>query len=162
MLGSGSSNGSSLLASGPLKNKLFFYVGNVAGRFTSTDVKKHLIEKIKVNSDFLTCFPVTRNVNKSFQEAGRNALVEPNEEPTRFPKAFRVCISARDKHKFLNMNLWPKDVLIRTWIFKKKERTERKNDGHSVDVISETVIVRDSHLNYSTNEQTDDSVNNDG
>ena len=37
MLGSGSSNGSSLLASGPLKNKLFFYVGNVAGRFTSTD-----------------------------------------------------------------------------------------------------------------------------
>ena len=27
---------------------------------------------------------------------------------------------------------------------------------HSVDVISETVIVRDSHLNSSTNEQIDD------
>ena len=76
--------------------------------------------------------------------------------------ALIVCISARDKHKFLNMNLWPKDVLISTWIFKKKEGSERKNDGHSVDVISETVIVRDSHLNYSTNEQTDDPVNNDG
>ena len=122
LLGSGSSNGASLLASGPLSKKLFFYVGNVAGQFSSTDIENHLIEKIKVNSDILTCFPVTRNVNKSFQEAGRNALVEPNEEPTKFPKAFRVCISARDKHKFLNMNLWPKDVLIRTMEFQKEGR----------------------------------------
>ena len=45
--------------------------------------------------------------------------------------------------------------------FQKKEETERKNNGHSVDVISETVIV-DSHINSSTIEQIDDLLNHDG
>jgi len=39
---------------------------------------------------------------------------------TRFTgsKAFRVCIAAKDKERFLSPDNWPEKVIIRDWVFK--------------------------------------------
>jgi len=47
---------------------------------------------------------------------------------TRFTgsKAFRVCIAAKDKERFLSPDNWPEKLIIRDWVFEPRKSNKPK------------------------------------
>jgi hypothetical protein len=100
---------SDLKASKPILEKSFFYIGNIEKHSSQRKVQKFVLEKFGIHC--LSCYPIIpRNTDSQ---------TEDEEENIEY-KAFRVCIKTIDVRNFTNMNLWPKSVLLRKWIFNEK------------------------------------------
>lgn len=90
--------GSLFKAAKDLTRKRVFCVSNVDNGVTSTELST-FVESIKVR--VISCF----------------------DTKTKFPdtRAFRICINKEDSVNFLDKNNWPRDIILREWIFKNKE-----------------------------------------
>ena len=121
--------------------KAVFYVGNIDGQFQSEHVRQYIEKNLAI--DCLSCYDLSLK-NKSGEDSNRNendASDEVSNPKTKIKqsKGFRVCIKAIDKTKFLTLDKWPQDVIIRNWSFKAKSddkdvRKERNGEIVPVDV----------------------------
>jgi len=102
---------SRIKASGAVIAKAVFCVSNVS----MDDSAEDLVECLKDNGiTVLSC----GKANTKFTET----------------KAFRVCIAKVDSDRFLDSDIWPENVIVRSWVFKGKKSEDSStntNDGHA-------------------------------
>ena len=57
-------------------------------------------------------------------------------------RGFRVCIKAIDKTKFLTLDRWPQDIIIRNWSFKAKsdDKDVRKEGNGGIVPADERIL----------------------
>jgi len=77
----------------------------------------------------------TENVVECLKDNGITVL-SCGKANTRFTetKAFRVCIAEADSDRFLDSDIWPENVIVRSWVFKGKKSEDSStntNDGHA-------------------------------
>ena len=53
---------------------------------------------------------------------------------TRFAdtRAFRICINKEDCDTFLDKNNWPRNIILREWVFKMKENKQSSQPATTV------------------------------
>ena len=119
---------SDLKAHRSIQKKAIFFVGNVAGNYKFGDVISYV--KKNMGIECLSCYDLSLKDNSD--ELPRNRLnVDQSNSKNSPSKAFRVCIKAADKQRFLDLSKWPKDILIRNWTFKSKVVNAEKIDKDS-------------------------------
>ena len=107
--------------------KKTFHVSNVARAYSADDITSYVRENLKVS--LISCFEI---VKKNKDGDPIITWTAKNGKTYDIPKAFRVCIDGDDSTKFLNMETWPEDVVIRRWTFNKKNdppTTEAANEN---------------------------------
>jgi hypothetical protein len=83
--------------------KVVMHVDNTHADCTVDNLTSFLVEN---NIEVLSCYSA-----KSWMREAEKSMVA----------AFRVCIAARCKDTFCDPVLWPRDVIVREWIFKGKQ-----------------------------------------
>ncbi|ESO00337.1 hypothetical protein HELRODRAFT_175731 [Helobdella robusta] len=89
-----------------LVNKSFFYVSNLDNSCTADDIMDHLRTN---NINVISCFDIKRPETQQESSATTKS----------FYKSFRVGIDSRDTCKIIDPDIWPSNVLVREWFFKK-------------------------------------------
>ena len=95
--------------------------------------------------DCLSCYDLSLK-NKSGENSSRNEYDASDEvsnpkTKTKQSKGFRVCIKAIDKTKFLTLDRWPRDIIIRNWSFKAKsdDKDVRKEENGRIVPVDERI-----------------------
>ena len=98
-----------MLAAKDLTRQKFYYLGNVASCVLE-NVKKYLLS---IGVSCISCFPVLRQKKQSKERTGNNqeSRSDPVIQDQQSSTAFRVCINADDRIKFLDMEKWGKHII---------------------------------------------------
>ena len=110
-------------------------MSNIDRTFSADDIVSYVKENFQVS--VISCFEIIKK-----DENGDPVITwtAKNGKSYDFPKAFRVCINGDDTARFLNMEAWPENVVIRRWKFNKgkdqgTKEAEKENSVKEVDML---------------------------
>ena len=113
-------------------NRSFIHISNMDNSCTTNDLTGYL-KHLDIN--VVSCFPCLK---------APISQQTSNHDDVSKSMSFRVCIDKRDRQKIFNSNVWPLNVAIKDWKFKKPvtEQTlnanEINSESHKTTLINET------------------------
>mgnify|MGYP001552521842 CR=1 FL=1 len=113
MIGKSVTVGSGITAARKLVKKNIFCIDNLSPDYSVEDIRSFISN---MGIGVISCFEVK-------PRRRRNEIVVTNR------KAFRVCISADDRERFLDDSKWPDSVAIFDWFFKPAQQTENQQES---------------------------------